>query len=154
MRREISGYSAAAPLISYPISYQAMIHAETGRFDLAAERLDEATTLARESGRLYTEAAVVGSRALVDLFRGAWGFKGMLVKFKLEVGIPREGLIKIGQASRAASGADYLVANTLDMVGGESAGAFLLSDGGEEWVRRAELAGRMAALVMARKKGT
>src|SRR5258705_8622220 len=49
-----------------------MIHAETGRFDLAAERLDEATVLARESGRLYTEAAVVGARALVDLFRGDW----------------------------------------------------------------------------------
>jgi class 3 adenylate cyclase/tetratricopeptide (TPR) repeat protein len=72
MRREISGDSAAAPLVSYPITYQAMIHAEAGRFDLAAERLDEATMLARESGRLYTEAAVVGSRALVDLFRGDW----------------------------------------------------------------------------------
>ena len=39
-----------------------------------------------------------------------------LVKFKLEVGLSREELIRVAEASRKSSGADYLVANTLDMV--------------------------------------
>jgi len=99
----------------------------------------------------YPTVAFLGEQTekIVDLFRGPWGHKGLLVKFKLEVGIPREELIRIGQASRKASGADYLVANTLDMVTGDAAGAFLLSDAGEEWVPRTELAGRMANLVVA-----
>ncbi len=87
----------------------------------------------------YDEIAVLGQRTekLVDLFRTAWGYSGLLVKFKLQVGIGRDELIAIGQASRRASGADYLVANTLEMVEGEQAGAYLLSDGGAEWVARA-----------------
>jgi tetratricopeptide (TPR) repeat protein len=72
MRRKISGETAAAPLISYPIAYQAMIHAERGHFDLAIERLDEARKLARESGRVYTEAAVVGTCGVVELWQGDW----------------------------------------------------------------------------------
>lgn len=97
----------------------------------------------------FAELAVLGERTekLVDLFRSTWGYRRLLVKFKLEVGIGRDELIAIGQASRRASGADYLVANTLEMVGGASAGAFLLSDGGEEWVPRAALAGRLRSLV-------
>jgi phosphopantothenoylcysteine synthetase/decarboxylase len=98
----------------------------------------------------YPQVSILGKQTekIVDLFRGEWGFKGLLVKFKLEVGISREELIRIGQASRKASGADYLVANSLDMVGGERAGAHLLSDAGEEWVPRAELPGRMRELVV------
>jgi phosphopantothenoylcysteine synthetase/decarboxylase len=97
----------------------------------------------------YERIAFMGERTekLVDLFRTTWGYRGMLVKFKLEVGISAEQLIEVGQASREASGADYLVANTSEMVDGERAGAYLLSDAGEEWVPRAELAGRMARLV-------
>jgi phosphopantothenoylcysteine synthetase/decarboxylase len=94
------------------------------------------------------EIAFLGRQTekLVDLFRTEWGFKGLLVKFKLEVGIAREELIRIGRASRNASGADYLVANTLEMVSGADAGAYLLSEHGEEWLPRAALADRMARL--------
>jgi len=96
----------------------------------------------------FEEIAVVGRRTekLVDLFRHEWGHCGLLVKFKLEVGIGVEELIRIGQPSRAASGADYLVANTLDMLEGDKAGAYLLSEQGSEWLPRAELAPRMARL--------
>jgi hypothetical protein len=83
----------------------------------------------------------------VDLFRSEWIHRGLLVKFKLEVGITREELIRVGQNSRRASGAEYLVANTLDMVDGADAGAFLLGDAGEEWVKRDELPARLARLV-------
>ena len=97
----------------------------------------------------YGEIAVRGVRTekLVDLFRTAWGYHGLLVKFKLEVGVTPEALVDTGQASRAASGADYLVANTLDMVDGPGAGAYLLSDHGHEWVPRAELPARLVRLV-------
>ena len=97
----------------------------------------------------FAEMAVLGARSekLVDLFRTEWKHRGLLVKFKLEVGISREKLLRVGEASRRASGADYLVANTLDMVRGEGAGAFLLSDVGHQWVPRDGLPARLARLV-------
>ena len=69
------------------------------------------------------------------------------MKFKLEVGLSKEELLAVGEASRLASGADYLVANTLEMVDGDAAGAYLLSAGGAEWVARGQLAARCARLV-------
>jgi phosphopantothenoylcysteine synthetase/decarboxylase len=97
----------------------------------------------------YSELALLGKQTekLVDLFRREWNYKGLLVKFKLEVGIDRQQLIEIGQKSRASSGAEFLVANTLDMVEGAEAGAYLLSDTGAEWVPRGSLPGRMVRLV-------
>src|SRR4051794_10443406 len=96
----------------------------------------------------YEQIAIVGERTekLVDLFRTTWGYKGLLVKFKLEVGISVEKLIEIGQQSRRTSGADYLVANTLEMVEGDRAGAYLLSDRGDEWVPRSQLPARMVQI--------
>lgn len=93
--------------------------------------------------------AVLGERTekIVDLFRTEWKYSGLLVKFKLEVGITPQELIRIGQTSRKTSGADYLVANTLDMVEGNRAGAYLLSDAAEEWVPRAELPARLSRLL-------
>jgi phosphopantothenate---cysteine ligase (CTP) len=93
----------------------------------------------------YRQVAFLGRQTekLVDLFRTEWGYRGLLVKFKLEVGSSEEDLIRVGQASRVASGADYLVANTLDMVAGPNAGAYLLSNGGAKWVARADLPLRM-----------
>ena len=97
----------------------------------------------------HEQIAVLGRQTekLVDLFRGEWGFGGLLVKFKLEVGLSRERLIEVGQASRRASGAEYLVANTLEMLDGPSAGAYLLSDSGAAFVPRAELPQRLARLI-------
>ncbi len=101
--------------------------------------------------------AVLGARTekLVDLFRTAWGFRGLLVKFKLEVGIGPDELLRVAEASRRASGADYLVANTLDMVEGRGAGAWLLGPGpaggrdSHEWVPRGGLPERLVQLVQA-----
>jgi phosphopantothenoylcysteine decarboxylase/phosphopantothenate--cysteine ligase len=103
----------------------------------------------------HVAIAVLGERTekIVDLFRTEWKHRGLLVKFKLEVGGERDDLVRIGQASRAASGADFLVANTLDMVEGAGAGAFLLGrDGGEEWVPRDDLPARLAQLVRSELK--
>jgi len=51
---------------------------------------------------------------LVDFVRGLWHFAGLLVKFKLEVGVTDDELLAIAARSRAQSDADFLVANTLD----------------------------------------
>jgi phosphopantothenoylcysteine synthetase/decarboxylase len=100
----------------------------------------------------YGAIAVLGRQTekIVDLFRTEWHHEGLLFKFKLEVGIGPEELIRIGQVSRKASGADYLVANTLEMVEGDGAGAYLLSEGGEEFIPRAALAGRLVEVVRLR----
>jgi phosphopantothenoylcysteine synthetase/decarboxylase len=51
---------------------------------------------------------------LIDLIRSDWGFRGVLVKFKLEVGVSDERLLEIAERSRRQSGADLMVANTLE----------------------------------------
>ena len=51
---------------------------------------------------------------LVDRIRGDWGFRGVLVKFKLEVGMSDEELLEVAERSRRQSDADLMVANTLE----------------------------------------
>jgi phosphopantothenate-cysteine ligase/phosphopantothenoylcysteine decarboxylase/phosphopantothenate--cysteine ligase len=51
---------------------------------------------------------------LVDKVRVSWGFNGVLVKFKLEVGVTDAELLAIAERSRVQSGADLMVANTLE----------------------------------------
>jgi phosphopantothenoylcysteine synthetase/decarboxylase len=51
---------------------------------------------------------------LIDAFRNEWGFRGVLVKFKLEADVDQTRLIEIAEPSRIQSGADLMVANTLD----------------------------------------
>jgi phosphopantothenate---cysteine ligase (CTP) len=96
----------------------------------------------------FEEIAILGRRTekLVDLFRTKWSFHGVLVKFKLEVGITENQLIEVAQASRRASDADYIVANTLDMVSGTDAGAWLLSQNVKERIARSDLANRLAKI--------
>jgi phosphopantothenoylcysteine synthetase/decarboxylase len=90
----------------------------------------------------HNQIAIVGhaTEKLIDLFRSPWNHHGLLFKFKLEVGIPTEELLKIARASRAASRADYLIANTLDMVQGPTAGAYLISpDDNHQFIPRPDL---------------
>ncbi len=54
---------------------------------------------------------------LVDRIRGDWGFTGILVKFKLEVGLTPEALQETAETSRRQSSADFMVANTLEGMG-------------------------------------
>ena len=54
------------------------------------------------------------TKKLVDLIRAGWGFRGTLVKFKLEVGISEPELLAVAEQSRLDSQADYMVANTLE----------------------------------------
>lgn len=97
----------------------------------------------------HASIAVLGSRTekLVDLFRSRWAYRGLLVKFKLEVGISEDRLIEVAESSRRASQADYIVANTLEMVSGVGAGAWLLGETVRERIPRGDLPGRLTALV-------
>ncbi len=54
---------------------------------------------------------------LVDKVRTEWGFRGVLVKFKLEVGVSEAELQQIAERSRLQSNADLMSANTLDGAG-------------------------------------
>jgi phosphopantothenoylcysteine synthetase/decarboxylase len=57
---------------------------------------------------------LVRTPKLVDLIRADWRFRGVLVKFKLEVGVGEQDLLEIAERSREQSNADLMVANTLD----------------------------------------
>lgn len=54
------------------------------------------------------------TKKIIDEIRSNWGFDGVLVKFKLEVGVSNEELIKIAKRSRKESKADIIVANCLE----------------------------------------
>jgi phosphopantothenate---cysteine ligase (CTP) len=103
----------------------------------------------------FDEIAIVGRRTakLIDMFRRDWGYGGLLIKFKLEVGLSDEELLRVAGASRTASGADLMVANTLAMArpgGGGAGGAFLLDENGAQRIGRRELAAAVAGWVKAR----
>ncbi|MFN4260491.1 MAG: phosphopantothenoylcysteine decarboxylase [Gemmataceae bacterium] len=51
---------------------------------------------------------------LIDFIRQPWGFTGILVKFKLEVGVSERQLQVIAERSLRQSQADLIVANTLE----------------------------------------
>lgn len=57
---------------------------------------------------------LVRTPKLVDLVRSEWAFRGVLVKFKLEVGVSEEQLLITAERSRVHSSADLMVANTLE----------------------------------------
>jgi phosphopantothenoylcysteine synthetase/decarboxylase len=82
---------------------------------------------------------------LVDRVRTDWRFRGVLVKFKLEVGPGEAELLDLAERSRAHSGADLMCANTLE--GMHDWAALGAGPGGYERVRRAELAARLVAAV-------
>ena len=149
-RARYDGVFMTAAVADYrPVKAYAVVNRETAEWPDGMERWTVRDVQADKVKSDHELMAVLGERTekLIDLFRTEWNHRGLLVKFKLEVGVSKEELIRIGQASRKASGADYLVANTLDMVDGPGAGALLLGDAGEEWVRRDELPARLVELV-------
>jgi phosphopantothenoylcysteine synthetase/decarboxylase len=84
---------------------------------------------------------LVRAPKLVDKVRTDWSFKGILVKFKLEVGISEEHLLEIAERSRLQSKADLMVANTLE---GAHDWAFLGPQGGKyQRIQRRELPERL-----------
>ena len=91
---------------------------------------------------------LVRAPKLIDRMRQLWGFAGILVKFKLEVGLGEGELLQVAEASRKQSAADLMVANTLD---GARHWAYLgpRPDGMYDRVPRRELPDRLVLAVEA-----
>jgi phosphopantothenoylcysteine synthetase/decarboxylase len=83
---------------------------------------------------------LVPTPKLVDYVRAEWGFRGVLVKFKLEVGLSEAELEEVAETARRHSHADLMAANTLE---GMHDWALLGGAGGYAKVPRAELADRL-----------
>jgi phosphopantothenoylcysteine synthetase/decarboxylase len=88
---------------------QSRWHAEDGPpalLDRAADKVksDEAELWLR----------LVRAPKLIDRVRSDWGFRGVLVKFKLEVGLSNAQLLDVAEQSRRQSAAELMVANTLE----------------------------------------
>lgn len=80
------------------------------------------TLIDRAAGKIKSDepelwVRLVRAPKLVDRVRTDWGFRGVLVKFKLEVGVTDERLLEIAEVSRRHSHADLMVANTLEGAG-------------------------------------
>jgi phosphopantothenoylcysteine synthetase/decarboxylase len=100
----------------------------------------------RAAGKIKSDAPelwlrLVRTPKLIDRIRTEWEFRGILVKFKLEVGLDEKALIEVAERSRLQSDADLMVANTLDDM---HAWAFLGSRSGKyERIERALLPDRL-----------
>ena len=91
------------------------------------------TLLDRQAGKVKSDEPELWLRLvrmpkLIDRILSDWNFEGVLVKFKLEVGISDARLLEIAEQSRLHSHADLMVANTLE--------------GSESWAYVGPLAGQ------------
>jgi phosphopantothenate-cysteine ligase/phosphopantothenoylcysteine decarboxylase/phosphopantothenate--cysteine ligase len=80
---------------------------------------------------------LVRAPKLVDKIRRDWHYRGLLVKFKLEVGVSEQELLTIAERSRQHSHADWMVANTLEAA---ADWALLGNEHGYRKLTRADLA--------------
>ena len=76
------------------------------------KKLDSSGKVGSDHKVLYLK--MVQTEKIIDKIRDPWGFKGKLVKFKLQVDITDEKLLEIARKSRKHSDADIIVANCLE----------------------------------------
>jgi phosphopantothenoylcysteine synthetase/decarboxylase len=120
----------------------------TGRWDAAGTT--PPGLLDRRAGKVKSDEPelwlrLVRAPKLIDLVRTEWSFRGVLVKFKLEVGLSEAELLGIAERSRNHSAADLMVANTYEETGSWALLGPL--EGGYEKVSRRELPGRLLAAI-------
>jgi|WetSurMetagenome_2_1015567.scaffolds.fasta_scaffold427929_2 phosphopantothenate---cysteine ligase (CTP) len=138
-------FSAMQKSICSERKYNAVIHSAA-----VSDYRVEGTYLYEPEGRMQ----VVGSKGkisggfeelylrllptqkIVDMIREPWGYSGYLVKFKLQVGMSDDQLLKIAEDSRAHSKADMMVANCLEWANER---AFVMTQGRTVSVARANL---------------
>jgi phosphopantothenoylcysteine synthetase/decarboxylase len=110
---------------------------DSGRWeaDLGTPTMADVSAAKVKSNHPEVWLRLVRAPKLVDHVRSDWGFRGVLVKFKLEVGVTEAALLAIAEPSRAHSAADLMVANTLE--------------GAAEWAYLGPVAGRYERLARA-----
>ena len=99
----------SAAVSDYKVA-RVLVNMSTKDFNLIP--LDSSKKISGSHERMYLE--LVPTFKIVDKIRSEWGFKGFLVKFKLQVGITDEDLLDIARRSRETSDADLIVANCLE----------------------------------------
>jgi phosphopantothenate---cysteine ligase (CTP) len=114
------------------------------------------TLVDRAAGKIKSDEPelwlrLVRAPKLIDLVRSEWGFRGTVVKFKLEVDVSDEHLLDIAEKSRVHSSADLMVANTLEGSGHYAYLGPLAGSYGR--VNRRELAARLIDAVESLRKG-
>lgn len=137
-------------------SFDAVIHAaavsdylcagvfEADRSRIIPER-ERAGKIKSDASELWLR--LVRAPKLVDRVREPWGFQGVLVKFKLEVGTSEADLLDIAERSRRHSQADLMVANELDTAGEWAYLGPISDESGYQKIPRGELADRLIARV-------
>jgi phosphopantothenoylcysteine synthetase/decarboxylase len=75
-------------------------------------KVDSSKKISSDNKELYLK--LVPTEKIIDKIRKPWGFNGVLVKFKLQVGITDLELLEIAKKSMATSKADFIVANCLE----------------------------------------
>jgi phosphopantothenate---cysteine ligase (CTP) len=90
---------------------------------------------------------LVRAPKLVDKIRTEWGYQGILVKFKLEVGLSEAQLMDVAEKSRVHSRANFMVANLLDEASGTASSWVYLgpSESGYQKIARTELPATLMA---------
>ncbi|MCX6778859.1 MAG: bifunctional phosphopantothenoylcysteine decarboxylase/phosphopantothenate synthase [Candidatus Magasanikbacteria bacterium] len=96
----------SAAVSDYKVSRVLIGEAESGLIPI-----DSTAKISSSHSKVYLE--MTPTIKLIDQFR-KWGFKGMLVKFKLQVGLTDTELLEIAQRSLQESDADLIVANCLE----------------------------------------
>ncbi len=102
----------------------------------------QAAKVKSDHGEIAVRA--VATEKIIDLLRSRWQYGGLIYKFKLEAGMNEEDMLKIARGARAQSGAEVLVANTLEMVDDVRGGAWIIDDQQARRVDRAALAPALA----------
>lgn len=104
----VSDYKVADAYI--PCDANESPHFGPGR--LLIKLLQKVGKISSSHKRLFLE--LIPTEKIVDKIRRDWGFRGVLVKFKLQDGIEDKELIDIARKSRAQSDANMIVANCLE----------------------------------------
>lgn len=84
-----------------------------------SETLSPPALVDRAAGKIKSDdpelwIRLIRTPKLIDRFHTDWKFSGIVVKFKLEVGLDEARLLEVAEHSRGQSGADLMVANTLE----------------------------------------
>lgn len=128
LKREMAACVRRAGLEAIVHSAAVSDYAVSGAYSAPGGRRIVSGKIRSDSGELWLK--LVRTRKLVDMIRNEWRFRGVLVKFKLEVGVSRARLLKRAEDSRLHSKADLMVANTL-----EGSGSWAYLGAGKEYRR-------------------
>jgi len=112
LQKQLSEHTFDAVIHSAAVSDYSVSEIYIQEADGTLTPIDRSAKVSSNHEKVFLELRQ--TRKLIDLMRTSWGFRGFLVKFKLQVGITDDELIAIAQKSRATSAADLCVANCLE----------------------------------------